>query len=119
VVDADESGFKVTDRRRRESEQPKSRADAEEAAASPDDAGDLRGLFVMLATQALYFLGEVPDPDTKQRSRDLPRCSEMIDVLMLLRSKTEGHLTTAESQTLEQLLYDLQMRYVGATRPAG
>jgi hypothetical protein len=118
VVDADESGFKVTDRRRRDAVRPTSPSDAETPGAGASGERDLRGLFVMLATQALYYLGEVADPDAKHHW-DLPRCSEMIDILMLLRSKTEGRLTTAESETLDQLLYDLQLRYVGATRSAG
>jgi hypothetical protein len=116
VADREEPGFKVTDRRRRDDVDPPS------AATHPSGphalAGDLRGLFVMLASQALYDLGEVPDPETREHHRDLARASEMIDLLMLLRSKTEGHLTADESETLNQLLYDLQVKYVGVTRSA-
>ena len=40
-----------------------------------------------------------------------PRC--------LVRAKPEGNRTEQESRFLEDVLYDLQMRYVQATRRAG
>ena len=45
----------------------------------------------------------------------------MIDILALLEEKTRGNLTAEERQLLEQLLYELRMRFVeveqGATPP--
>ncbi|HZS10981.1 MAG TPA: DUF1844 domain-containing protein [Nitrospirales bacterium] len=74
---------------------------------------------MMLATEAFICLGDVPDPATGERRRDLPRSSDVIDLLMLLREKTQGNRTADESELLEQLLYDLQIRYVDATKSAG
>ena len=42
----------------------------------------------------------------------------MIDILSLLEEKTRGNLTAEERQLLEQLLYELRLRYVEATRAA-
>jgi hypothetical protein len=119
-----EGGFKVTDRRRRGDEEPSrpSRAVAApepSSAASGDTERNLVGLFMMLGSSALMAFGE-PDPTTGQRTqRDLPMAAEVIDVLVLLREKTEGRRSDEETQVLDQLLYDLQLRYVNATKRLG
>ena len=120
-----EEGFKVTDRRRRDDEEPRGRdaAPAEPAAAPsshrPVEKRGLADLFMMFATEAVVALGDAPDPATGQREPVLPHAADMIDVLLLLRDKTEGNRTAEESQILEELLYDLQLRYVRATKSAG
>jgi hypothetical protein len=45
----------------------------------------------------------------------------MIDILSLLELKTRGNLSAEERQLLEQLLYELRLRYLDATRngPSG
>ena len=42
----------------------------------------------------------------------------MIEILALLEEKTRGNLTAEERQLLEQLLYELRMRYVEASQGA-
>jgi hypothetical protein len=71
----------------------------------------------MLASSAVVALGETADPATGQARRDPGAASEVIDLLVLLREKTEGHRTPRESQLLEELIYDLQLRYVAAMKP--
>jgi hypothetical protein len=56
---------------------------------------------------------------TGQRHRDLTNAADAIDLLILLREKTEGHRTPEETQVLDELLYDLQLRYVNAMKQAG
>ena len=124
--DPPEESFKVTDRRRRP-EAGAVREDTGVAAPAPaagappsegpDSSRDLTGLFVMFASSALIGLGESPDPLTGQVQRNLDQASEAIDILTLLREKTEGNRTPAESHLLEQLIYDLQLRFVRATAP--
>ena len=130
-----EEGFKVTDRRRRDEDQPPPRGEptpdpssvsggvAEDrsavAPAGPVAERNLGGLFMMLATEAVIALGDAPDPVTGQRGRELPHAAEVIDLLLLLREKTEGNRTSEETQVLDELLYDLQLRYVRATKSAG
>jgi hypothetical protein len=74
---------------------------------------------MMLGSSALLALGEAPDPMTGQRQRDLPAAAEVIELLLLLREKTEGRRSPEESQVVDELLYDLQLRYVNATRRSG
>jgi len=38
------------------------------------------------------------------------------DLLILLREKTEGNRSHEENRILEEVLYDLQLRYVHATK---
>src|SRR5204863_6733496 len=60
----------------------------------------LVGLFMMLASSAVVSLGDAPDPLTGQRRRDLENAADAIDLLALLREKTEGHRSPEETQVL-------------------
>jgi hypothetical protein len=106
----EEERFKVTDRRHRGDDSGPPRETA---------APDLSGLFIMVTGWALIGLGEAPDPATGERQRDLPQAREAIETLRLLREKTEGNRTESESGLLEELLYDVQMRYVRIAKAAG
>jgi Domain of unknown function (DUF1844) len=77
---------------------------------------DLTGLFVMLASSAAMALGEAPDPVTGEVHQDLGQASELIELLSLLRTKTEGNRSPSETQVLDEVLYELQLRYVASTR---
>jgi len=76
---------------------------------------DLNALFLMLASSALVHLGVAPGAGGSQR--DLPQARLCIELLRLLQDKTEGHRTAEESQLLDEILYDLQLRFVEAARP--
>lgn len=67
---------------------------------------------ISLASAALVGLGEVPDPATGRVSRDLLLARHNIDVLEMLRRKTEGGLNAKERALLDQLLCDLHLKYV-------
>ena len=43
----------------------------------------------------------------------------MIDILALLEEKTRGNLTAEERQLLEQVLFELRMRFVEIQNGAG
>jgi Domain of unknown function (DUF1844) len=73
----------------------------------------------MLASSALVNLGEEADPETGERMLDLDQAKGAIDLLLLLRSKTEGNRTEQESHLLDEMLYDLQLRFVRAAKGTG
>jgi len=130
---SEEESFKVTDRRGRGDLSSGAGAGSAEAAASHaapdrDRAGgpqpnkipagappsDLGALFTMFASSALINLGAVPETD--ERRLDLGQAQAAIDVLLMLRDKTRGNRSEEESRLLEDILYDLQMRFVRAAR---
>lgn len=70
---------------------------------------------ISLGTQAFMHLGELPNPMTKQREKDLPAAKHMIDLLGILEAKTKGNLADDEERLLRQLLFDLRLRFVRET----
>ena len=69
-----------------------------------------------LASTAAIHFGDLPDPATGERSEvDLDGAMQMIEILALLDQKTRGNLTAEERQVLEQVLYELRLRYVEAS----
>lgn len=68
-------------------------------------------LLLMLSSTALIALGEAPDPSGEKKP-DLDQARWAIDLLDLLREKTKGNLTFEEEGLLNDLLYDLRMRYL-------
>lgn len=70
-----------------------------------------------LASSAAVHFGDTPDPATgAKRPPDLEAARHVIDVLGMLEEKTRGNLTPEERQFLEQLLYELRMRFVEAAK---
>jgi hypothetical protein len=71
------------------------------------------GFIISLAHTAAVHLGDVPEPGAAHpAAANLPAAQQMIDILALLEEKTRGNLTAEERQLLEQLLYELRMRFV-------
>ena len=69
-----------------------------------------------LATQVLVCLGEIPDPMTNQKSKNLMVARQTIDVLALLQEKTKGNLTADEDKLLGDMLGSLRLAYVEAIK---
>jgi len=79
------------------------------------------GFVLSLAHTAAVHFGDVPDPVTGQTGeRNLAAAQQMIDILALLEQKTRGNLSVEERQLLEQIVYELRMRYaeVSGSAPA-
>ncbi|MCU0256825.1 MAG: DUF1844 domain-containing protein [Vicinamibacterales bacterium] len=75
--------------------------------------------FVMsLATTAAVHFGDVPDPANGESQANLPAASQMIEVLAMLKEKTQGNLDAEETELVDTLLYELRMRYVEASKGA-
>jgi hypothetical protein len=63
---------------------------------------------VGLATSAMSAMGEGPSTSEV----DLQLARNTIDVLAVLKEKTEGNLDTDEVKLLDAILYDTRMRFV-------
>ncbi len=72
-------------------------------------------LIFSLSTSVLIQLGEIQDPVTQQLVKNLPLAKQTIDLIGMLKEKTKGNLTSDEEKMLENILYDLRIRYVKAT----
>ncbi len=73
------------------------------------------GFVISLASTAAIHFGDLPDPVTGQPGEvNLDGASQIIEILALLDLKTRGNLTAEERQVLEQVLYELRMRFVEA-----
>jgi hypothetical protein len=77
--------------------------------------------FVMsLATTAAVHFGDIEDPHAGQTQRNLPAAAQMIELLAMLQDKTKGNLDAEEDRFLDQVLYELRMRFVSLSQePAG
>ncbi|PYR36094.1 MAG: DUF1844 domain-containing protein [Acidobacteria bacterium] len=74
---------------------------------------------VSLASTAAIHFGDMPDPVSgEQGEPNLQGAAQMIEILSLLEQKTKGNLTAEERQVLEQVLYELRLRFVQVTSGA-
>jgi hypothetical protein len=126
-------GFKVEDRRRfSDSGETRSEAGASapaESRAAVDDAPTAAAVaaqrpepasmdlnfstfVISLSTQALAHLGEIENPIDRSMAIDLGAAKQLIDILGILKDKTQGNLDATEAGLLDGVLYDLRLRYV-------
>ena len=71
------------------------------------------GFVLSLASTAAIHFGDLPDPISGRPSElNLDGAAQMIEILSLLDQKTRGNLTAEERQMLEQVLYELRLRFV-------
>jgi len=102
-------------------EKPKEEKPVEEAPAGPrPSAGgnapavDFIAFIGSLGGSALMYMGERLSPDQPPLDVNLPAAQQMIGVLDMLKLKTEGNLDEDERSSLDNLLYNLKMRYAHA-----
>jgi len=96
---------------------------AENGTEHPDaddpSQGMPRASFLMLvagiSTQVMMNLGEVGNPVTGELSRNLEHAKYNIDLLEVLKEKTEGNLTAEETRAIDMALYETRLRYVHGT----
>ena len=77
---------------------------------------DFSTFIMSLTSSAFYRLGDMPDPSTGKKEVNLPAVQQTIDMLIMLREKTKGNLKEDEKKLLEQLVYELQVKYVAKTK---
>ena len=70
-----------------------------------------------LATMAAVNFGDLPDPATGKRVEpNVTAAGQLIEIIGMLQEKTAGNLSPAEAKLLDDLLYDLRMRFVEAQK---
>ena len=77
---------------------------------------DFPTFVLSLGSSALMHLGEAPHPGSGETAKDLEMAKHTIDILSMLEQKTKGNLNASEAQLMENLLFDLRLRYVEAAK---
>ena len=77
---------------------------------------DFSTFCISLGTSAMVNLGAVTNPETNETSINLPLAKQSIDILGILKDKTVGNLTPEEGRLLDNLLFDLRMAFVEASK---
>ena len=68
-----------------------------------------------LATTAAVHFGDIADPATGEPSEsNLLAAGQMIEIIAMLQEYTRGNLSEPEAKLMDDLLYELRMRYVQA-----
>ncbi|GBD38656.1 MAG: hypothetical protein KatS3mg078_2060 [Deltaproteobacteria bacterium] len=73
---------------------------------------DFSTFILSLNTSALIHLGEIPDPQSKERTVNLASAKHTIEILEILKDKTKGNLDKEEEKLLDDVLFDLRLKYV-------
>jgi hypothetical protein len=79
---------------------------------------DFATFVLSLSHSALMHLGDAPDPSGGAPKRDVTMAKQTIDLLAVLQEKTAGNLSGEEERLLDQVVYDLRMRYEEVVREA-
>lgn len=133
----EETGFTIVDKRKSTKETEKSREEVEnisdknfqredvskEAPESekeiPQDFPlpelDLASFIITLSQSVYIHLGEMVDPVTNKKEINLPLAKQTIDLITMLKEKTEGNRTADEDKIIEEILYHLRMSYVAVS----
>ncbi len=69
-----------------------------------------------LYTQTLIALGDIEDPVSGRKEPNLAEAEYLIDTVAMLAEKTGGNLEGEEETYVQNVLSDLRMRYVNASR---
>ncbi|NBX68976.1 MAG: DUF1844 domain-containing protein [Proteobacteria bacterium] len=77
---------------------------------------DFVTLIYSFATGALISMGLAPDPQTKKTQKNLTMAKQNIEILTMLQAKTKGNLTPDEAKFLDNILTEVRLRFVEASR---
>jgi hypothetical protein len=73
-------------------------------------------LVLSLASSAVLAMGLEKNPHSGEFDRDLHLARFNIDMLGMLKDKTKGNLTDDEKQFIENVISDLQIKFVYVTQ---
>ena len=92
----------------------------ETAPSSVDPRVGFVAFLYSLASSAAVHFGDVADPISgEKRPPNLEQAGHVIEVMVMLEQKTKGNLSNEERQFLDQVLYELRMRFVAVKGAIG
>jgi hypothetical protein len=115
-----EAKTETTNQNATEPEQEKLTAEEEKELRELDaeNPASFVNFLTTLVSQAAAALGAMPHPVTGQRTLDLETGKYWIDVLSMLKEKTQNNLHPKEEELFKNLLSDLKMKYVQVSKMA-
>ena len=78
---------------------------------------DFSTFVLSLNASALIHLGEIPDPASRERTVSLSAAKHTIEILEIIKDKTKGNLDGEEQKLLDDVLFNLRMKYVRGLQP--
>ncbi len=126
----EEQGFVIRDKRGRSDDQTSTPDPLQPEAPSPSEPSPAQGsseaqdtadfcppvtfasFIFSLGSSALMLMGEPLGTDQPALPANLPQAKEVIDILSVLETKTQGNLSPEEQTILADMLYTLRMKYV-------
>jgi hypothetical protein len=89
----------------------------DDSGGGPDLDPAFSSLVIMLASAAAVHFGDLADAVSGQRQPlNLDGAAQMIGLLEMIEAKTRGNLADGEARLLQQVLYELRLRFVDAQR---
>ena len=137
VAKEEEQGFVIRDKRGQSSEESVPSEPSQEKASTSEDPrasaseGNIQqdsdgpsgqapplsfsSFILSLGTSSLMLMGEKLSPEQPSTPVNLPQAKEIVDILSILETKTQGNLTAEEAAVIKDMLYTLRMKYVEAS----
>jgi hypothetical protein len=82
---------------------------------TPETGLTFSGFILSLATTAAVHFGDIADPNTGERAEpNLVAAAQMIELIAMLQERTKGNLIEPEERLMDDLLYELRLRFVQA-----
>ncbi len=81
-----------------------------------EDPINFTAFILGLASSTLIHLGAAPHPETGAASVELTLAQQSLSLLEMLRAKTKGNLDAEEEKLFANLLTELRLRYVDASK---
>ena len=89
--------------------------DGETAPTADEPGASFSDFLLWLATMAAVQFGDLPDPTTgAQIEPNVRAAGQLVDIIAMLQEKTAGNLAPHEAKLIDDLLYELRMRFVEA-----
>jgi hypothetical protein len=73
---------------------------------------DFSTLVMSIGSAAVMALGEAPNPQSGKIEKNMDMAKFNIDLLKVLKEKTKNNLDSEESQLIDKMISDLQLRYI-------
>ena len=93
-----------------EKEEPQGKGEGQEEEKEILPPLDFSSLVLPFFTQALIKLAQLDQGETTDQADKLELVKRLIDLLDMLKSRTQGNLKTEEQQFLDQCLHQLRMK---------